>query len=165
MGFCEKKTIINILIVAAALTINACSTVRDTTDWLPGIDSNAQVKAEEQKEVLAARAIERELYEDKIAFAPISRSASELDAKISVKIGQEYTTANDIERENIGIEVNTGVVTLTGNVDSNESAVSAISIAKSTAGVSRVISKLVIVNVREQGQVELPVSGQAAKNK
>ncbi len=158
----KTKIIINTLVAVSFLTIvltmTACSTVRDTTDWIPGVDSNAAVKAEERKETLEAMAEEREIYENKIAFAPTSHTASESDAKISVKIAQDYAAADTIQREDIGIEVNTGVVTLTGNVKSNESAVSAISIAKSTAGVSRVVSKLVVINVRGKVQIEPPVS-------
>lgn len=162
----KKKIIINTLMATTALTIAACTTVRDTTDWIPGVDSNKEVKAKEKQEVLEARKKEREIYEDKIVFAPTSRTASEADAKMSVEIGEKYVQANEINREDVGIEVNSGVVTLSGNVNSSESAVNAISIAKSTTGVSRVISRLVVVKVRgedreeERVQVELPASNQ-----
>ncbi len=160
MGLQKKKIIINSLMVATALAMTACSTFRDTTDWVPGVSSNEEIAAEAKKEASEAAELEREAYADKIAFAPTSRSASTSDAQINVSIGQKYAQDGVINREDIGVEVNSGVVTLTGNVDSNDSAVSAISIAKSTAGVSRVISKLVVVNVRKQGriEVELPVS-------
>jgi len=147
-----KNTIIikNSLIAAVALTMSACTTVRDTTDWIPGVDSNEEIKAEEQNEMRAAIEMERELYADKNAFAPISRTASEADARISVQISQQYAAAEAIKPEDIGIEVNAGVVTLTGNVHSDDNAVSAITIAKNTAGVTRVISKLVVIKVRPQ---------------
>ncbi len=156
-----SNTLLGVSVISITLTITACSTVRDTTDWIPGVDSNAEVKAEERKETLESMAKEREIYEDKIAFAPMSRTASESDAKISVNIAQGFAAAENIKREDIGIEVNVGVVTLTGSVASDVSAISAISIAKSTAGVSRVVSKLVVVNVRGRIQVELPASPQA----
>ncbi len=138
------------LIAAVVMTITACSTVRDTTDWIPGVDSNEEIKADEQKEMREAIERERELYKDKHAFAPISRTSSEADARISVLISQKYAALETINPEDIGIEVNAGVVTLTGNINSDESAVSAISIAKSTQGVVRVISKLVVINVRSR---------------
>ena len=140
----------NSLMAAVVLTISACSTVRDTTDWIPGVDSNEEIKAEEQEEMREAIDRERELYKDKNAFAPISRTSSEADARISVLISQKYAAIETINPEDIGIEVNAGVVTLTGNINSDESAVSAISIAKSTHGVARVISKLVVITVRSQ---------------
>ncbi|MCU7831127.1 MAG: BON domain-containing protein [gamma proteobacterium symbiont of Lucinoma myriamae] len=138
------------LIAAVALTMSACSTVRDTTDWIPGVDSNEEIKTAKQKEMREAIERERELYADKNAFAPISRTASEADARISVQISQKYAEAEAINPEDIGIEVNAGVVTLTGNVSSNDNAVSVIAIAKNTQGVSRVISKLVVINARPQ---------------
>lgn len=143
-----KNILINILILAVVLLMTACSTVRDTTDWIPGVDSNEEIKAEQQKVALEAKEKEREIYQDKAAFASTARTASESDAKISVTIGQKYAQIDGIKREDIGIEVNAGVVTLTGHVNSDASAVNAISIAKSTIGVSRVISRLVVVNVR-----------------
>ena len=146
----NKSIAKNLLMVTIALTMSACSTVRDTTDWIPGVDSNEEVKSEEQKEKREAIERERELYADKNAFAPISRTSSEADARISVQISQKYAETETIKPEDIGIEVNTGVVTLTGNVNSEDSAVSAISIAKSTAGVSRVVSKLVVIKLRTQ---------------
>lgn len=162
MGIMNKKLIKYALMIMAALTMNACSTVRDTTDWIPGVDSNEEIKAQEKKEAMEAAEKESETYKDKVVFAPTAGTAltsSTLDAQISVNIGQQYAEADDINREDVGIEVNAGVVTLTGNVDSNESAVNVISIAKSTAGVSRVISKLVVIKVRESVQVP-PASAQ-----
>ncbi len=144
----KKNIVIKTLMAAAVLLVTACSTVRDTTDWIPGVDSNEEIKVEQQKEALEAKEKEREVYQDKAAFASTARTASESDAKISVNIGQKYTQTDAIKREDIGIEVNAGVVTLTGHVNSDDSAVRAISIAKSTIGVSRVISRLVVVNVR-----------------
>lgn len=160
MGMRNTKTIISALMVTSALTITACSTVRDTTDWIPGVDSNEEVQAEEKKEAEDLAAKERETYQNKAAFAPTAQNASTSDATISVNIGQQFETVSGLNRENVGIEVDSGVVTLTGSVSSADSAVNAISIAKSSEGVSRVVSKLVIVNVRSKGkiQVELPVS-------
>ena len=155
----NKKLLKYALLIMAALIMNACSTVRDTTDWIPGVDSNEEIEAEEKKEAMEAAEKERETYKNKTAFAPTVRTASTSDALISVKIGQQYAEADDINREDVGIEVNAGVVTLTGNVASNESAVKVISIAKSTAGVSRVISKLVVIKVRARVQVP-PASAQ-----
>ena len=139
------------LAVATALTMTACSTVRDATDWVPGVDSNEEIQAEEKKEAEEAREIEREAYKDKAAFAPITTgSASESDASINVSISQQYIEDSAINREDIGIEVNAGVVTLTGSVASNESAVRAIAIAKDTTGVAKVISKLVVIKLRKE---------------
>ena len=156
----NKKFIINTLMVATALSMTACSTIRDTTDWVPGVDSNEEIVAQKKKEADEAAEKEREAYEDKIAFAATTRTTSTSDAKISVGIAKKYSEISRINREDIGIEVNSGVVTLTGNVASDDSAVSAIAIAKSTAGVSRVISRLVVVKVRqsEKVQVKLPAS-------
>ena len=146
---------ISALTLAGAVTLTACSTVRDTTDWIPGVDSNEEVKAEQHKAALAVKEKERQAYKDKMAFAPVvSGSAAQADARISVEIGQKYVASGAIKREDIGIEVNAGIVTLTGSVDSNDSAISAISLAKSTAGVSRVISRLVIINVRSSAAAD-----------
>ncbi|WP_198264157.1 BON domain-containing protein [sulfur-oxidizing endosymbiont of Gigantopelta aegis] len=155
MAIMKKKIIINSLMAVTIVTLTACTTVRDTTDWIPGVDSNEEKQVEAKLEAKEAQAKERQAYEDKAAFAP-TRTASEADAKISVTIGNELSQAEMINREDIGIEVNAGVVTLTGNVNSDESAVSAISIAKSTRGVSRVVSKLLVVKVRVK--VEEPVA-------
>ncbi len=139
------------LTVATALTMTACSSVRDATDWVPGVDSNEEIQVEEKKEAEEAREKEREAYKDKAVFAPIvTGSASESDAAINVSISQQYIEESAINREDIGIEVNAGVVTLTGNVGSNESAVKAIAIAKVTSGVAKVISKLVVITLRTQ---------------
>jgi HSP20 family molecular chaperone IbpA len=137
-------------IAIVALVISACSTVRDTTDWIPGVDSNEEVQVKEQQQVKKVMAKEREDYIDKEAFAPLTQTASELDAKISVQISQKYQQSKVVNPEDVGIEVNAGVVTLTGNVNSDDSAISAISIAKSTRGVTRVVSKLVVIKVRSQ---------------
>ena len=122
-------------IAIAVLVISACSTVRDTTDWIPGVDSNEEVQAKQQQQVKKVMAKEREDYIDKAAFAPLTQSASELDAKISVQISQKYQQSKMVNPEDVGIEVNAGVVTLTGNVNSDDSAIHAIAIAKSTRGV------------------------------
>ncbi len=137
-------------IAIAVLVISACSTVRDTTDWIPGVDSNEEVQAKQQQQVKKVMAKEREDYIDKAAFAPLTQSASELDAKISVQISQKYQQSKMVNPEDVGIEVNAGVVTLTGNVNSDDSAIHAIAIAKSTRGVTRVVSKLVVIKVRSQ---------------
>ncbi len=137
-------------IAIAVLVISACSTVRDTTDWIPGVDSNEEVQAKQQQQVKKVMAKEREDYIDKAAFAPLTQSASELDAKISVQISQKYQQSKMVNPEDVGIEVNAGVVTLTGNVNSDDSAIHAIAIAKSTHGVTRVVSKLVVIKVRSQ---------------
>ncbi|MCP3852025.1 MAG: BON domain-containing protein [Gammaproteobacteria bacterium] len=161
MAIRKKPNFAHILVASTALAMmSACSTVRDTTDWVPGVSSNEEIAAEEKQEAIELAKKEREAYEDKAAFAPTTRLASTSDAKISVNIGQKFEQENTITREDIGIEVNAGVVTLTGNVASEDSAINAISIAKSTAGVSRVVSKLVVVNVRKQGRiaVKLPAS-------
>jgi len=138
------------LLMASAFTLSACSTVRDATDWVPGVDSNEEVQAEKQKQEQEVREKESEAYADKAAFAPTSNYISDADAKINVSISQQYIEESVVKREDIGIEVNAGVVTLTGSVNSNASAIRAISIAKSTAGVSKVISKLVVIKLRTE---------------
>ncbi|MDX2505964.1 MAG: BON domain-containing protein [Gammaproteobacteria bacterium] len=142
---------IKVLLVTAGLAMAACSTVRDATDWVPGVDSNEEIQAEKEQQEKEVRAKEREAYKDKAAFAPIvTDSASEADAKINVNISQKYEAESAINRADIGIEVNAGVVTLTGSVDSDKSAVRAIALAKSTPGVSKVISRLVVIKLRTQ---------------
>ncbi len=140
---------IKLILLALLISLTACSTVRDTTDWIPGVDSNEDVQQEKQKEVEKAKAIEHENYVDKAVFDRNSRNTSESDAKISVQISQKYAHIKSIKPEDIGIEVNNSVVTLTGNVNSNQSAIDAIAIAKSTSGVTRVISKLVVISLRQ----------------
>lgn len=140
---------VKVLTVATALTMTACSTVRDATDWVPGVDSNEEIQAEKKKQAEQAKAKEREVYEDKAVFAPINTSASDADAEINVSISKKYAGDSEVNREDIGIEVNAGVVTLTGSVNSDMAAIRAISIAKNTAGVLRVISKLVVIQVRK----------------
>ncbi len=150
----KKKLRLKLFLPIVVLGISACGTVRDTTDWIPGVDSNEQVRIEEQKQLREQLEMEREVYRDKNAFAPISRTASEADARISVHISEKYATEKSIKPEDIGIEVNASVVTLTGNVIDNSNAIKAIAIAKSTAGVSRVISKLVVIKVRNNNSAE-----------
>ncbi len=157
----KKPNFAHILMAFTVLAMmSACSTVRDTIDWVPGVSSNEEIAAEEKQEAIELAKKEREAYEDKAAFAPTTRLDSTSDAKISVNIGQKFEQENTITREDIGIEVSASVVILTGNVASEDSAINAISIAKSTAGVSRVVSKLVVVNVHKQGRiaVKLPAS-------
>jgi len=143
------KSGVNVLAVVAVLTMTACSTVRDATDWVPGVDSNEEIQAEKNKQTQEKLAKEREAYEDKAAFAPVNFSASEADARINVNISNKYAADNEVKRADIGIEVNAGIVTLTGTVDSDAAAIRAISIAKSTEGVSRVISRLVVIQLRD----------------
>ena len=130
------------------VTLSACSTVRDATDWIPGVDSNAEVKAKEQQQSKEQMQKMREVYEEKSIYAPTSSIASDTDARINVSISQQYAEDELINREDIGIEVSAGVVTLSGAVNSEASAVRAIAIAKNTAGVARVISRLVVIQLR-----------------
>lgn len=143
------KSGVNVLAVVTVLSMTACSTVRDATDWVPGVDSNEEIQAEKNKQTQEKLAKEREAYEDKAAFAPVNFSASEADARINVDISNKYAADDAVKRDDIGIEVNAGVVTLTGTVDSDAAAIKAISIAKSTEGVSRVISRLVVIQLRD----------------
>lgn len=143
-----KSSGITALLAVTALTLTACSTVRDATDWVPGVDSNEEVQAKQEKEAREAREEARKAYVDKEAFAPTTQVISDADAQINVTISQKYAADEKINREDIGIEVNAGVVTLTGAVNSDESAIRAISIAKNTVGVSRVISKLIVIQLR-----------------
>ena len=137
------------ILIFFVLTLQACSTVRDATDWVPGVDSNDDIKAEEIKESEDLKQKQDKVYQDKMVFEKkISGPLVESDAVISVAISQKYVDEVIIEREDIGIEVNAGVVTLTGSVDSEKSAVKAIAIAKNTRGVSMVISKLVVIKLR-----------------
>lgn len=140
---------IKAFLALSALTMVACSSVRDATDWVPGVDSNEEIQAEKEAQLQEARAKEREAYENKAVFAPtITDSAAESDAKINVGISQKLIEETSIKREDIGIEVNAGVVTLSGSVNSEAMAVKAIAIAKSTKGVAKVISRLVVIKLR-----------------
>lgn len=143
------KSGVNTLVVFAVLTMTACSTVRDATDWIPGVDSNEEIQAEKDKQDKQIRAKEQEAYENKAAFAPTNLSASDSDARINVAISKKYALDDAVNPEDIGIEVNAGVVTLSGSVQSDTAAIRAIAIAKNTAGVSRVVSRLVVIQVRE----------------
>ena len=130
------------------LILQACSTVRDVTDWVPGVDSNEEIQAEKEQQQKQEK---DKAYPDKAVFeAKMTGPTAENDALINVKISQQYVQESIIKREDIGIEVNAGVVTLTGSVATEESAVQAIFIAKNTAGVSMVISKLVVIKLREK---------------
>lgn len=141
------------LLITIALVMAGCSTVRDATDWVPGVDSNEEIQQEDEKQQEEVRAKEREAYKDKMTFEPADH-ASDSDAMISVSISQQYADENIIQRGDIGIEVNAGVVTLTGSVASDESAIKAISIAKSAKGVAKVISKLVVIKLRTETETE-----------
>ncbi len=129
------------------LLLSACSTVRDVTDWIPGVDSNAEVQAASEARAQEEYRQQREAYKDMSAFAPTGNPLMN-DAEINVSISQRYAQDQLIDPEDIGIEVNNGIVTLTGSVISSDTAVRAIALAKDTAGVSRVISKLVIISLR-----------------
>lgn len=143
---CIKKYILA-LVLTASLLLNACSTVRDATDWVPGVDSNEEIQAAAEEQARKERLQMREHYMDQSAFAPTGNMSMD-DAEINVLISQRYSQDELIQREDIGIEVNNSIVTLTGSVTSSEMAVRAIAIAKDTAGVSRVISKLVVISLR-----------------
>ena len=135
-----------LLLIFISVTLQACGTVRDATDWVPGVDSNEEVQAEESKEI---KRKQDKVYQDKMVFEKkMTGPVAENDAVISVSISQKFVNEAIIKREDIGIEVNAGVVTLTGSVDAENSAVKAISIAKNTKGVSMVISKLVVIKLR-----------------
>jgi osmotically-inducible protein OsmY len=161
-----KKTIIKhfmlSLIGGIFLLLGSCGTVRDTTDWIPGIDSNEEIQQAKQQQAQQAIEEERQRYEDKVAFAPTTPIAAHSDAKISVSISQKLNNLAVINRQDIGIDVTSGVVTLTGSVPSDEGAIQAITAAKSTLGVSRVISKLVVMNIRVE--VELPISNHSSSS-
>ncbi len=144
---------IKFLLLITALVMAGCSTVRDATDWVPGVDSNEEIQQENERQQQEIRVKEREIYEDKMAFEAADYTADS-DAMINVSISQKYASENIIQRGDIGIEVNAGVVTLTGSVDSDESAIRAISIAKSAKGVAKVISKLVVINLRTEPKAE-----------
>lgn len=144
-----NPTSIKFLLLITALVMAGCSTVRDATDWVPGVDSNEEIQQEDERQQEEARAKEREAYKDKMTFEAADH-ASDSDAMINVSISQQYSSENIIQRGDIGIEVNAGVVTLTGSVTSDERAVKAISIAKSTKGVAKVISKLVVIKLRTE---------------
>lgn len=148
-----NSTLKKLGVVLSLTVLSACSTVRDATDWVPGVDSNEEIKAQEEKEAKERRAKEHEAYKDKAVFSPvIAQSSAEADAKINVMISQKYSEDPLVKRDDIGIEVNAGVVTLMGSVNSEEAAVKAIALAKSTQGVSRVISKLVVIQLRTPEQ-------------
>ena len=144
----DIKIIVLFMIGLIVLFLQACSTVRDATDWVPGVDSNAEVQAEIAEET---KQKQDKVYQDKLVFeARMNGPIAENDATINVSISQQYVNDIMIQREDIGIEVNAGIVTLTGSVASEKSAVKAIAIAKNTKGVAKVISKLVVIRVREK---------------
>jgi len=145
----SNKPVLMLMLSATSLIVGACSSVRDVTDWVPGVDSNEEIQAAEEQEAREERWQMREKYTDKSAFAPTG-SALINDAEINVAISQQYSQDELIEREDIGIEVNNSIVTLTGTVTSSEMAVRAIAIARDTSGVSRVISRLVVISLRNQ---------------
>ena len=144
-----KKLGAALVLVLSFALLSACSTVRDATDWVPGVDSNEEIRAQEEKEAREQRLKEQQAYKDKAVYEPVvAASTAEADAKINVMISKKYSEDPVVKRDDIGIEVNAGVVTLMGSVNSEESAVKAIALAKSTRGVSRVISKLVVIQLR-----------------
>jgi osmotically-inducible protein OsmY len=137
------------LVILSLLSLSACSTVRDATDWVPGVASNEEIKAEQEQLAREARRKEQQAYHEKAIYEPVSGGASEADARINVDISQKFTREKLVNREDIGIEVNSGVVTLSGSVNTQDAAVKAITLAKNTPGVSRVISRLVIIQLRD----------------
>ncbi len=140
-----------LLLIFISVTLQACSTVRDATDWVPGVDSNEEVQAEKSKEIKQKK---DKIYQDKMVFEKkMTGLVAENDAVISVSISQKFVNEAIIKREDIGIEVNAGVVTLTGSVDAENNAVKAIIIAKNTRGVSMVISKLVVIKLRVKSKI------------
>ena len=144
-----KKTAAALALLLSFVLLSACSTVRDVTDWVPGVDSNEEIRAQQEKEAREQRLKEQQAYKDKAVYEPVvAASTAEADAKINVMISKKYSEDPVVKRDDIGIEVNAGVVTLMGSVNSEESAVKAIALAKSTRGVSRVISKLVVIQLR-----------------
>ncbi len=146
-----KSGLTTAAVILSFAYLSGCSSVRDATDWVPGVDSNEEVQAQQEKEDKARRAKEQEAYKDKAVFSPaIAANTSEADARINVMISQKFSESPMVKRDDIGIEVNAGVVTLMGSVNSEESAVKAIAMAKSTRGVSRVISKLVVIQLRSE---------------
>jgi osmotically-inducible protein OsmY len=149
MGYimCGNKTILILMLSVLTLITGACSTVRDVTDWVPGVDSNEEILAAEEQKAREKRQQMREKYADKSAFAPTGGTLMN-DAEINVAISQRYSQDDSINRADIGIEVNNSIVTLTGSVASSEMAVRVIAIAKDIAGVSRVISKLMVISLR-----------------
>ena len=145
---CYMRTTLILCVIMSLLVIQACSTVRDVTDWVPGVDSNEDIQAETEQEL---KQKQDKVYPDKAVFeAKMTGPTAENDALINVKISQQYIQEPIIQRADIGIEVNSGVVTLTGSVATEQSAVKAIYIAKDTTGVAMVISKLVVITLREQ---------------
>lgn len=148
----KNKTQINptirfFFLLIILLSVSACSTVRDATDWVPGVDSNEEIKKKEMEKQRQKRAEQNKNYHSKAAYVPTGPQA-EIDAEVNVIISQRYAEDPLIEAGEIGIEVHSGVVTLTGAVQSEEAAIKAISLAKSVKGVTRVISKLIIILVR-----------------
>jgi len=135
------------LLIIFAVFLSACSTVRDATDWVPGVDSNEDVKRKDMEAQRSERHKEKKDYYSKAAYVPTGPQA-EIDAEISVIISQRYALESTIAAGEIGIEVHSGVVTLSGTTKTEEAAVKAIALAKSVNGVTRVISKLIIISVR-----------------
>ncbi len=146
-----KSGLTTLAVIFSITFLSGCSSVRDATDWVPGVDSNEEIKAQQAKEDKARKAKEQEAYKDKTVFSPaMAANTSEADARINVMISQKFSESPLVKRDDIGIEVNAGVVTLMGSVNSEQSAVKAIALAKSTQGVSRVISKLVVIQLRTE---------------
>lgn len=142
-----NKKITVLLIAFVFLAIQGCSSVRDATDWVPGVDSNEEIAKKRAAEKKQKRQRDKLSYENKAAYV-VTGSQAEIDAQITVSIGQQYAQEEGIEAGEIGIEVHSGVVTLSGTIASQETAVKAIALAKQTSNVTRVISKLVIISVR-----------------
>jgi len=135
------------LLAILVVSLSACSTVRDAADWVPGVDSNEEVKRKEVAVERSKRHKEKKDYYSKAAYVETGAQA-EIDAEISVAISSRYVLEPSITAGEIGVEVHSGVVTLTGTVKSEAAAVKAIALAKNVRGVTRVISKLIIISVR-----------------
>ncbi|MFK5986982.1 MAG: BON domain-containing protein [Pseudomonadota bacterium] len=129
------------------LFISACSSVRNVIDWVPGVDSNEEIATQQALEAKQQRQQEREVYNSKAAYSPTG-SLSEIDAEISVLLSQRYQQQQVINPSEIGIEVHSSVVSLSGSIKNEQTAIDLISIAKEIPGVTRVISHLIIISVR-----------------
>jgi len=67
------------------------------------------------------------------------------DARITTEINQQYIGDNLVSARKVDVDTYMGVVTLWGNLSSQEAVDRAISIAESVKGVIKVISKLKVI--------------------
>jgi hyperosmotically inducible periplasmic protein len=67
------------------------------------------------------------------------------DARITTEINQQYIGDHIVSARKVDVDTYMGVVTLWGNLPSQEAVDRAISIAKSVKGVVKVISKLKVI--------------------